>query len=50
MKIFSIVCALLFAILACVNMYVRNVNGAQYCCLMGMMWCIYLKLLHMEGK
>ena len=50
MKIFGIVSIIAFAVLACVNLYLWDVRGAQYCCLMAMMWCIYLKLLYMEGK
>ena len=50
MKIVSIVSAIAFIAMACVNLYLWDVRGAQYCCLMAMMWCIYLKLLDMEGK
>jgi hypothetical protein len=49
-KIVSIVSAIVFIVMACVDLYLWDMRSAQYCCLMAMMWCIYLKLLYMEGK
>jgi len=50
MKIVSVLSAIGFITLACVELYRWNIHGARYCVIMAMLWCIYMKLLCMENK
>lgn len=50
MKIVSVLSAIGFIILACVELYHWNAPAARYCVVMAMLWCIYMKLLCMEDK
>ena len=50
MKVVSAINVLVFSILACIHLFQTELNAAQHCLLMAMMWAIYLKLLCMEEK
>ena len=50
MKIVGIVSMIAFIVMSCVNLFLWDVRGAQYCIIMAMLWGIFTKLLYMEDK